>query len=289
MFGSPLDQVANTADKSATDLVSRLEDAKKARLTTWIIDQRRQGDTCPAVTNEIVSYVESKRALQAHERADRLLRFIADRTGLLGTRVPIHEEAMDDACAWSESTDPREVTYLLDYLHVKGWISEGYGEGNVLCEVLTMEGHRYIGDMEASVDSSRAFVAMWFHPTMDEAYEDGIRQAIEDSGYQAIRIDRKEHINRIDDEIVAEIRRSGFLIADFTQDADGARGGVYYEAGFASGLGLSVIYTARSGMEGKIAFDTRQYNHIFWDNPDDLRQRLRNRIGAVIGDGPNLK
>jgi hypothetical protein len=34
--------------------------------------------------------------------------------------------------------------------------------------------------------------------------------AIRDSGYEPMRIDRKEHINKIDDEIIAEIRRSCF-------------------------------------------------------------------------------
>ena len=38
-----------------------------------------------------------------------------------------------------------------------------------------------------------------------------------------------------------QIRKSKFLIADFT----GQRGGVYYEAGFAYGLGLPVIWTCR--------------------------------------------
>lgn len=46
-------------------------------------------------------------------------------------------------------------------------------------------------------------------------------------------IGSKEHSNKIDDEIIGEIRRSAFIVADFT----GHRGGVYFEAGFAMGLG----------------------------------------------------
>ena len=58
---------------------------------------------------------------------------------------------------------------------------------------------------------------MWFDLSMDEAYQNGIQPAIEDAGYEAVRIDRKDHNNKIDDEIIAEIRRSRFLVADFTQ------------------------------------------------------------------------
>jgi hypothetical protein len=39
---------------------------------------------------------------------------------------------------------------------------------------------------------------------MSAAYFDGIEPSIADSGFQALRIDRKETIGKIDDEIIAE-------------------------------------------------------------------------------------
>ena len=55
--------------------------------------------------------------------------------------------------------------------------------------------------------------------------------------------------NSIDDEIIAEIRRSWFVVADFTcgtvphegKEVAIPRGGVYYEAGFAQGLNVPLI------------------------------------------------
>ena len=107
--------------------------------------------------------------------------------------------------------------------------------------------------------------------------------------YRPIRIDKAEFNDRIDDEIIAEIRRSRFLVADFTQDGDSARGGVYYEAGFAHGLDRPVIFTCRKNVidKGLIHFDTRQYNHIAWTTAEELRKRLADRIAAIIGDGPS--
>ena len=93
-----------------------------------------------------------------------------------------------------------------------------------------------------------------------------------------MRIDLKQHINKIDDEIIAEIRNSKFLIADFT----GNRGGVYYEAGFAYGLGIPVIWTCKKEDISELHFDTRQYNHITWTNSEDLYIQLVNRIKATI-------
>jgi hypothetical protein len=103
--------------------------------------------------------------------------------------------------------------------------------------------------------SSQAFVAMWFGPDMTDAYDSGFKLAISGAGYDPLRIDRKQHDRKIDDEIIAEIRRSAFVVADFT----GHRGGVYYEAGFAHGLGRRVIFTCKTDHLKELHFDVRQY------------------------------
>ena len=127
---------------------------------------------------------------------------------------------------------------------------------------------------------------MWFDDSMNDVLKNGIEPAIEDAGYKPVRIDRKEHINKIEDEIIAELRRSRFVVADFTHGDDGARGGVYYEAGFAHGLDLPVIFTCREDAVDTLHFDTEHYNHIVWITPEELREKLKNRILAVIGEGP---
>src|SRR5271165_6192652 len=80
------------------------------------------------------------------------------------------------------------------------------------------------------------------------------------------RIDRKEHDGKIDDQIIAEIRRSAFVVADFS----GHRGGVYYEAGFAHGIGRRVIFTCKQAEIDKLHFDIRQYNTILWTTPNEI-------------------
>jgi nucleoside 2-deoxyribosyltransferase len=93
-----------------------------------------------------------------------------------------------------------------------------------------------------------------------------------------VRIDRKEHNNQITDEIIAAIRDAEFVIADFT----GNRGGVYYEAGFARGLGRPVIHCCRDTDFDDRHFDTKLINHIKWSDPADLREKLANRIKATV-------
>lgn len=117
---------------------------------------------------------------------------------------------------------------------------------------------------------------------MDEAFELGISRAVTDCGFPApIRIDRKEHNNQITDEIMAAIRDAEFVIADFS-GTRGDRAGVYYEAGFARGLGRPVIYCCRESDFGDRHFDTMMINHIRWSDVADLRGKLANRIKNTI-------
>ena len=277
--------------------VHDLSDQEKARLTSWLVDQRIQGNSKPLVTRDIIAIARNQRLLPVYEKAERLLKFIISNLTALVETVDLApapnsspNQAYLSALAWSEltkppnSTEARELLYLMDYLKERGWIVE-YPVGNRYSCRVTVECHRQTAEQETNIDSSQAFVAMWFDPRMNDAYEQGIKLGIKDAGYKPLRIDREPDVNKIDDEIIAGIRKSRFLVADFTQGDDGARGGVYFEAGFALGLDLRVIYTCRRDMVDKLAFDTRQYNHILWDTPKDLRLNLKNRIEAWIGRG----
>ena len=129
---------------------------------------------------------------------------------------------------------------------------------------------------KTEVDNKRAFVAMWFNESMKDYYKEGIKKAIEDADYVPVRIDLKDFNDKICDEIIAEIRRTKFLVADFS----GLRSGVFFEAGFAKGLGREVIFTVRKAdiEKLKLHFDTRQYNHIVYTSPEDLHKKLYNRL-----------
>lgn len=118
---------------------------------------------------------------------------------------------------------------------------------------------------------------------MQTIYDNAISAGILDAGYKPHRVDQREYNDKIDDEIIVQIKRSRFIVADFT----GHRGGVYYEAGFAKGLGLEVIFTCRNDDMENLHFDIRQYNCIDWaeDKLTDFRKKLSNRIERSLGRG----
>lgn len=240
------------------------------------------------------------RLLSVEERADNLLRYLDGKSDLLGHVVKFYAldnskvlETEFELLAWTASRKISEVITLGEYCHEQEWVrhrtTERTGASrNTLHELmLRPPGYARLADLDGvNSGSEQGFVAMWFDDSMAAAYSDGIEVAIREGGYRPLRIDRKEHIDKIDDQIVAEIRRSRFVVADFTSEPNKPRGGVYYEAGFAQGLNIPVIWTCRQDLIDQVHFDTRQFNHIVWETPEELREKLAVRISAVMGDGP---
>jgi hypothetical protein len=288
---------------AAEDLPGMVSTLAIPRLVTWLVDQRRMGTKYPRVTTELLARASGFKPMGTAARVDRVYRMLQSEMDAidlgLAWYVPPYAgpeteiEARRTRLllrAWTESYTNDEVDTLVKYGVSKGFVREEPSLG------LTIDGLAYLEAQDAEGAAyDQAFVAMWFNDHVAEAYEHGIEPAIRATGYRPMRIDRKEHNNKIDDEIIAEIRRSRFLIADFTcgmmDDANGnavalPRGGVYYEAGFAQGLGIPVIWTCRADHINHVHFDTRQFNHITWTSALELRERLIDRIGAVLGDGP---
>ena len=212
--------------------------------------------------------------------------------------------------------EPKEALAILDLLFKEGliFVPDIY---NVQDKInITAKGYRRIREInKPNLDSRQCFVAMWFAPEMGDVFNNAIKPAIEfiepgetESRYKAVKIDDVEHSNDINDEIIAQIRRSRFMVCDLT----GYRGGVYFEAGFAYGLGLKVIYTCRkdwtkeeilsdragdkvnflfdaTGKEIAIKkegvhFDLDHRNRIEWepDKLEDIKTKLTNRIKAEL-------
>ena len=167
--------------------------------------------------------------------------------------------------------------------------------------------------------NQRCFVAMWFGKGMQKIYAEGIAPAIRAVGYDPYRVDQElGYTGRLDERIEAQIRQARFMVADFTSglvevpqdvvpsldnlkvkavckaDAQGlrvkplVRGGVYYEAGMAQGLGIPVIFTCNYRIPKYLHFDTRQYRHLVWQDPPDLYRQLIRHILAnpLLGRGP---
>ena len=144
---------------------------------------------------------------------------------------------------------------------------------------LTYQGwQRFEANQKINVESKSAFVAMSFDKDLDDVFYKSIAEACKICDFIPTRVDKSEHNDKICDKIIAEIKQARFVIAEFTRQ----KHGVYFEAGYAFGLGLPVIWCCREDDKDKLHFDTRQYNHIIWTTLEDFKEKLVNRIKATI-------
>lgn len=206
------------------------------------------------------------------EAIDKLVMFVFRRTTAAGDGVVIRSST--DRSAAYASTD-EEFAFLLGQAESLGLLDATSDR----TWRLTLDGWQRVRQLKDSTRMpDQAFVAMWFNPELDSLWHDGLKPGVEAAGYRPLRIDMAEHNGKIDDLIIAEIKRSGLVVADFT----GQRQSVYFEAGFAYGLGIPVIWTCHRDWIEQAHFDTRQYNHITWTEPSDLAVSLTARIAATL-------
>ncbi len=202
-----------------------------------------------------------------------------------------------------------------DREEIELFVATGVSQGHLVEQqpgsgfyLISFAGWQKIESLGVSLkESNQIFVAMWFGSAEQTSlYHLAIKPAIELAGYTSVRIDDTQHNAKIDDRIIAEIRKSKAVIVDMTcglarpignwsrgEKVGAPRGGVFYEAGFASGLNLPVIWTVKNEqaeIENVVHFDVRQFNQIRWtDDLADFSEKLRFRIEATLGRGTVAK
>ena len=173
---------------------------------------------------------------------------------------------------------PDEFDFWLNKTAELGLI-ESYGTGGY--EVVfnpTLLGWQRARELKNEIPNrNQAFVAMSFSDTLDPIYMLGMKPALEDAGYAPMMLKSLQHNDNINDKIIAEIRRSALVVVDFTEQ----KGGCYFEAGFALGLNIPVIWCCNLSEKDKLHFDTRQYNHIFYSDAAELKTKVYDRIRAT--------
>lgn len=102
------------------------------------------------------------------------------------------------------------------------------------------------------------------------------REVCRQFGFELKGTGESETTERIIPRILEGLRRSAFAIADVSE----VRPNVFYEIGFAQGLGKQVILTAKMGTT--LPFDVADVPVIFWDTQESLKQQLTQRLDNVV-------
>jgi hypothetical protein len=248
------------------------------RLSGWVREQNAAGVVPVRITPEISRRVAQMRTPGLRERTSRaLMKLARDRSDAWFIRDNVARDP--ELQGISFSLDEQGVDLLLrilieeNSLRLNGGSCAVTAKGLLAAEALQTAGSNY----------AQGFVAMSFDESLRDAWINGFDPGIRAAGFRPLRLDDKDYVGGITDEIMSEIRRSRFVVADYT----GQRHNVYFEAGFALGLGLTIIPTCRADENEELRFDIRHLNTLVWNTPADLADKLEKRIRAVTGAGPN--
>jgi hypothetical protein len=172
------------------------------------------------------------------------------------------------AANWAKSIDTEVQRARQLVVHwSKAYAAGEFGQANQVSNPVS----------STAIDKGKAFVAMAIDPgeASLEDILDTIKAACKENGIHAMRIDEDQSNDRITDRVVGSIRTAEFVIVDLTL----ARPNVFFEAGFAHGLGKTPIYIAKHGT--KLEFDIKDYPIIFFRNMRELKVGLIERLQAL--------
>lgn len=244
-------------------------------LSSWIREQNEIGKKVSLAIDVYFRLKKDLRMPTVSEKQLKIMQAFEKATHYPGELIKFKESFI--ALGWCKNRE--EYAFLTGALDRREMIIRSVSGIRI-----TARGWDYLDEwkLKRPKESRKPFIAMWFDKSMDRVFDDAIIPAVKEAGYeQPMRIDRIEYLDKIDDKIIAEIRSSKFLIADLT----GQRPCVYFEAGFALGLGIPVIWCVREDELDEVnkkGFDVRQFNFILWETEEDFKEKLLNRIKAVI-------
>ena len=235
----------------------------------------------PTTEKRILGYMQELVRQQAQARPN-----------LITLPVNLGEMDLLQAASGCRETDGRaELEDFHAYAKKQGWILQN-PSGHIRVH---LSGHMYVDEHTRQESlSQQGFIAMWFNEDIRKQIAPTIEKAIQDAGYTPLLIDRDLRTHSIPDQIVHQLRQSRFVVADLTSHflGDGdelGRRNVYYEAGFAAGADLEVIFTCREDCycDKKVASDIRHFHVVCWDDQDleSFRQKLQERILARVRPG----
>ncbi len=219
------------------------------------------------------------KTINIYEKAYKLLNTLNEKIDFPGKTID-RKSILDNSEVISScyAYDNNEIDYFLKYLKKKDYI---HYVDNII--EITPEGYSHLEEYNKSTGRDIAFCAMCFDPSLLPLWDKAIEPAIRASGYDPRKINKEPYNGCVVDEIKALIRRSKFVIADLTRH----RNGVYYEAGFAEGLGLPIIFTCEKETHTDAHFDVKHLNTILWekDKWNELKNELQWRIEGTLGRG----
>jgi len=152
---------------------------------------------------------------------------------------------------------------------------EDYERLNVITDDMPDYADQMVRLAERLVFPRSVFTIMSFKKEFIDVF-DSCKDACQKHRFEAERTDESASSEPILPRILQGIRNSAFVIADVSEPSSN----VFYEVGYAKGLGKEVILIAKQGTQ--LPFDLKDLPTLFWETQRDLKDALAERIEGVV-------
>ncbi|MGB3961970.1 MAG: hypothetical protein WBK95_07010 [Sulfurimonas sp.] len=248
------------------------------KVSSWIREQNDEFHINPEISQEVFEDKLNMRDKRIKEKFDLMMQYFSNATN----RFQLDKKILVKCWMKNENEFAKLYQKAVDTILLDGpLIKMLSGFSYPIFLGLTFDGLEYIENLANPNQSSKnIFVAFNFEDNLKEVFNVHVKSAIEENGfnYVVVNQDNVEHNKSINDEIIVKLKSSRIVIADFTNH----RPSVYFEAGFAMGMNIPIIWTCQEGHDQDMSFDTRQFPHIIWKDKDDLVKRVMDRIKVIL-------
>lgn len=282
-----------------------LEVKRESRRNYSLWASRKFSAPTPPKDNLIVCYLEDFFAAPVDHSIKPFILLEEIGRGLSNTRAFMDFVITPESRVWARIVDRQELAIIVNFLWSNGFLetdvplNEFPGlESNIhnWNFRVTVSGWDILRKGNISFHSNQVFIATAFDWPNEDAERiqtiSSIQKACSSLGYEANTVSQ-DHTDNITDRILAEIRRSRFVVAELTYH----NRGVYFEAGYAKGLGIPVYFVVKEGFTSqnplddrngkRIHFDIAQVMYRKWKSPEDLEAQLKDWIEATLGPFSN--
>ncbi len=265
------------------------------KVSSWIREQNDVFGESPTFDDKKFREILDRRDKKIKEKFDILMRMLFTAPNYISLYDTGESEVdgryiQDKNASWT-TNQFLVKTWAKNYRELYALFQKAIDEKLVDCEIvnarainyytLTFNGLEYIENLgNPNQTSKNIFVAFNFDSGLQEVFNQYLKEALEKEGfnYTVVNQDNVDHNKNINDEVIAKLKFSRIVIADFTNH----RNSVYFEAGFAMGMKIPIIWSCQEGHEKDMSFDTRQFPHIVWKNKDDLIDQVINRVKVLL-------
>lgn len=207
------------------------------------------------------------------QQADNLILYLSEHTTRLGQFIEIEYDGLSgkQIQAWIGAINRTNLIEILKELTASNFLTHPQQPSAASWRAsLTIAGWNRAEELKkVNKKSTQAFMAMKFDIEQQKFVKTFLTPAIKKLGFDLKLLpDITSTENLIDNKLRVAIRRSRFLLCDLTHGNRGA----YWEAGYAEGLGLPVIYICEKKiLDGNenIHFDVSHQEIYSWTDGDE--------------------